>query len=106
MFACRCGIRGAFARWLVRFIDGNPDHPLNQGAAGAMTQCSPARLRKPLLRKSGSERGAAEFDEIEWSQAFDMLGGRPAHIRATDPNSTLQTATGIRHPNIVQKAQG
>jgi anaerobic selenocysteine-containing dehydrogenase len=50
MCACRCGIRVHLRDGEVRYIDGNPDHPLNKGvicakgAAGAMKQYSPARL--------------------------------------------------------------
>jgi anaerobic selenocysteine-containing dehydrogenase len=31
MCACRCGIRVHLRDGEVRYIDGNPDHPLNQG---------------------------------------------------------------------------
>lgn len=49
MCACRCGIRVHLRDGVVRYIDGNPDHPLNQGvicgkgASGIMKQYSPAR---------------------------------------------------------------
>src|SRR5688500_674712 len=72
MCACRCGIRVHLRDGEVRYIDGNPDHPLNQGvicakgASGIMKQVSPARLTQPLLRKPGSERGAGEFEPISW----------------------------------------
>ena len=64
MCACRCGIRVHLRDGEVRYIDGNPNHPLNQGvicakgASGVMKQRSPARLTRPLLRKPGAERGA------------------------------------------------
>ena len=57
MCACRCGIRVHLRNGEVRYIEGNPDHPLNQGvicakgSSGIMKQYSPARLTKPLLRK-------------------------------------------------------
>src|ERR1700729_2904582 len=79
MCACRCGIRVHLRDGQVRYIDGNPDHPLNQGvicakgASGIMKQVSPARLTKPLLRKAGSERGAGEFETISWERAFEIL---------------------------------
>ena len=63
MCACRCGIRVHLRDGEVRYIEGNPDHPLNQGvicakgSSGIMKQYSPARLTKPLRRKPGSERG-------------------------------------------------
>jgi anaerobic selenocysteine-containing dehydrogenase len=109
MCACRCGIRVHLRDGEIRYIDGNPDHPLNQGvicakgASGIMKQQSPARLTKPLLRKPGSDRGAAEFEEISWEQAFSILEKRLAHIRATDPKKfalftgrdQMQALTGL-----------
>ena len=92
MCACRCGIKVTIENNKVRFIQGNRNHPINKGvlcakgSAGIMKQCSPARLRNPLLRKPGTERGAGEFIEISWDQALDMLTERLARIRATDPN--------------------
>ena len=71
MCACRCGIKvhlrdsGNGAGPQVRYIEGNPEHPLNKGilcakgASGIMKQYSPARLTQPLRRKPGSARGAA-----------------------------------------------
>ena len=73
------------------YIDGNPDHPLNQGvicakgSSGIMKQYSPARLTKPLRRKAGAERGAGEFEAISWEEAFSVLAERLGKIRATDP---------------------
>ena len=91
MCACRCGIKVTLQEGKVRFIQGNRNHPVNhgvlcaKGAAGIMKQYSPARLRKPLLRRTGSDRGAGDFVEIEWSEALDVLTARLAHIRSTDP---------------------
>ena len=50
MCACRCGIKVHVRDGEVRYIEGNPEHPLNQGvicakgSAGIMKQVSPARL--------------------------------------------------------------
>ncbi len=109
MCACRCGIRVHLRDGEVRYIDGNPNHPLNQGvicakgAAGIMKQVSPARLTQPLLRKPGSERGAGEFEPISWERAFDMLTERLQKIRSTDPKQfalftgrdQMQALTGL-----------
>lgn len=109
MCACRCGIRVHMRDGEVRYIDGNPNHPLNngvicaKGASGIMKQYSPARLTKPLLRKPGSERGAGEFEEIGWDEAFSLLTERLAKIRATDPKKfalftgrdQMQALTGL-----------
>jgi anaerobic selenocysteine-containing dehydrogenase len=91
MCACRCGIRVHLRDGEVRYIDGNPNHPLNRGvicakgASGIMKQYSPARLTKPLARRPGSARGDNEFVEITWDEAFSTLQERLARIRATDP---------------------
>ncbi len=91
MCACRCGIRVTLRDGEIRHIEGNPDHPHNEGvicakgASGIMKQYSPGRLTKPLLRKPGSERGAGEFDAISWEQAFQMLEERLGKLRAEDP---------------------
>jgi sulfite dehydrogenase (quinone) subunit SoeA len=109
MCACRCGIRVTLRNDEVRYIEGNPDHPLNKGvicakgASGIMKQYSPARLTKPLLRKPGSERGAAAFEVISWDQAFDLMTERLAKIRSTDPKKfalftgrdQMQALTGL-----------
>ncbi len=109
MCACRCGIRVHLRDGKVRYIDGNPDHPLNQGvicakgSSGIMKQYSPARLTQPLRRKAGAERGAGEFEPIEWEEAFSLLTERLGRIRATDPKKfalftgrdQMQALTGL-----------
>ena len=113
MCACRCGIRVHLRDTgngpEVRYIDGNPNHPLNQGvicakgASGIMKQVSPARLTQPLRRKQGAERGDGEFEPISWDEAFEMLTERLAKIRATDPKKfalftgrdQMQALTGL-----------
>ncbi len=109
MCACRCGIRVHLRNGEVRYIEGNPEHPLNQGvicakgSSGIMKQYSPARLTKPLLRKPGSDRGDGQFEEIEWDAAFAMLEDRLQKLRATDPKQfalftgrdQMQALTGL-----------
>jgi anaerobic selenocysteine-containing dehydrogenase len=109
MCACRCGIRVTLRDGEVRYIQGNPEHPLNKGvicakgASGIMKQYSPARLTKPLMRKPKSQRGDNEFVEISWDKAFSIMEERLAHIRATDPKKfalftgrdQMQALTGL-----------
>jgi anaerobic selenocysteine-containing dehydrogenase len=91
MCACRCGIQITLENDQLRFIQGNRNHPVNQGvlcakgSAGIMKQLSPAKLRKPLRRKPGAERGSGEFEEIEWDEALSIVEARLRKIRATDP---------------------
>jgi anaerobic selenocysteine-containing dehydrogenase len=109
MCACRCGIRVHLRDGEVRYIDGNPDHPLNKGvicakgSSGIMKQYSPARLTRPLRRKAGAERGAGAFEPISWEEAFSTLAERLGKIRATDPKKfalftgrdQMQALTGL-----------
>ena len=90
MCACRCGIKVWITDGKIRYIQGNPAHPVNQGvlcakgAAGIMQHYSPARLRKPLLRVG--ERGSGEFKEIEWDEALQLATDWLAPIRARNPD--------------------
>jgi len=89
MCACRCGIKVHLLDGKIRYIEGNPDHPVNKGvlcakgSAGIMQHYSPARLSKPLRRVG--ERGSGEFKEIEWGEALDIATSWLASVRATDP---------------------
>jgi anaerobic selenocysteine-containing dehydrogenase len=90
MCACRCGIKVWLKDGRVRYIQGNPAHPVNRGvicakgAAGVMQHHSPARLRKPLKRIG--ERGRGEFVEIEWDEALSLASARLAAIRERNPD--------------------
>jgi len=109
MCACRCGITVTLKDGEVRYIEGNPEHPLNKGiicakgSSGIMKQYSPARITKPLLRKEGHERGTSSFKKIEWDEAFDIIEKRLGHIRETDPKKfalftgrdQMQALTGL-----------
>ncbi len=90
MCACRCGIKVWLKDGKIRYIQGNPAHPVNQGvlcakgAAGIMQHYSPARLSKPLLRVG--ERGSGEFKEIEWNEALSIATGWLKPIRERNPD--------------------
>ncbi len=89
MCACRCGIRVHLKGGQIRYIEGNPDHPVNKGvlcakgSAGIMHQNSPAKLNKPLLRVG--ERGSGEFKEIEWDEALALATDWLGDVRERDP---------------------
>jgi anaerobic selenocysteine-containing dehydrogenase len=90
MCACRCGIKVHLKNGRVRYIQGNPEHPVNKGvlcakgSAGIMQHYSPARLSKPLLRVG--ERGAGEFRQIEWEEALALATQWLGEIRARNPD--------------------
>ena len=89
MCACRCGIRVHLKDGRIRYIEGNPDHPVNKGvicgkgSAGIKQQYSPARLGKPLLRVG--PRGAGEFRELEWDEALATASRWLGDVRRSDP---------------------
>ncbi|HRY23685.1 MAG: molybdopterin-dependent oxidoreductase [Geminicoccaceae bacterium] len=89
MCACRCGIRVHKLDGEIRYIDGNPEHPVNRGvlcakgSAGIMHHNSPARLTKPLKRVG--ERGEGRFEAIEWDEALAIAEGWLRGVRETDP---------------------
>ncbi|MCY7355796.1 MAG: molybdopterin oxidoreductase family protein [Lysobacter sp.] len=90
MCACRCGIKVWLTDGKIRYIQGNPAHPVNQGvlcakgAAGIMQHYSPARLNKPMLRVG--ERGSGEFREIEWDEALQLATDWLRPIRERNPD--------------------
>ncbi len=92
----------------IRYIEGNPEHPLNQGvicakgSSGIMKQYSPARLTRPLLRKAGAERGAGEFEA-------DQLGAGlrdPDGAAGEDPRDRPEEVRALHRPRPDAGADG
>ncbi|MGF6661542.1 anaerobic selenocysteine-containing dehydrogenase [Paraburkholderia atlantica] len=77
MCACRCGIRVHLRDGEVRYIDGNPEHPLNQGvicakgASGIMKQYSPAHL--VAVARMPVPAGVSRLRVPEWRRALARL---------------------------------
>ena len=97
MCACRCGINVHMKDGKVAYIEGNRDHPVNQGvlcakgSAGIMQVNAPSRLRAPLKRVG--PRGSGEFEEISWDEALNLATDWLAPVREKDP-SRLAFFTG------------
>ncbi|MBL4603454.1 MAG: molybdopterin-dependent oxidoreductase, partial [Emcibacteraceae bacterium] len=89
MCARRCGINVHLKDGRVKYIEGNPDHPVNKGvlcakgSAGIMQQYSPARLTSPLKRVG--PRGSGEFEEISWDEAMEIATKKLRAVREKDP---------------------
>ncbi|MEM8979719.1 MAG: molybdopterin oxidoreductase family protein [Pseudomonadota bacterium] len=97
MCACRCGINVHMKEGKVAYIEGNRDHPVNQGvlcakgSAGIMQVNAPSRLRAPMKRVG--PRGSGQFEEISWDEALTIATDWLAPIRETD-QSKLAFFTG------------
>jgi len=89
MCACRCGINVHMQNGQVKYIEGNRDHPINQGvlcakgSAGIMQHYAPSRLRAPMKRVG--PRGSGEFQEITWDEALTIAEGWLRPLRETNP---------------------
>ncbi len=80
-----CGVLAHIENGRLVKIEGDPEHPWNQGRlcarALSMTQYieHPKRLRHPLKRVG--KRGEDKWEEITWDEAFDLIENRMTTIR-------------------------
>ena len=80
-----CGVLAHVKNGRVIKVEGDPDHPWNQGRLCSrclsMTQYMyhKDRLTKPLKRVG--ERGENKFEEISWDEAFDLIESKMKQIR-------------------------
>jgi formate dehydrogenase major subunit len=83
---CGCGFLVTAVNGKVTNIEGDPQHPINRGAAcskgSAIVQIAdnPKRLTKPLYRPPGG----TEWQEASWDWAIDRIARR---IKATRDSS-------------------
>ena len=80
-------------------IEGNPDHPVNQGKtsvrcqAGLQALYNPDRIRGPQVRTG--ERGSGQYEPISWDDAINQL---TQHLRA--PNGEVILATNVERGSL------
>ncbi len=80
-----CGVLAYVKEGKLVKIEGDPDHPWNQGRlcprALALTQYieHPQRLRHPLKRVG--ERGEGKWERISWDEALDLIEKRMKAIK-------------------------
>ncbi len=80
-----CGVLAHVKNGKLVKIEGDPDHPMNQGRlcarALAMTQYNnhPDRLKHPLKRVG--KRGEDKWEKISWDEALDLIEDRMNRIR-------------------------
>lgn len=94
--AAGCGILVRVMEGRAKKIEGNPDHPVNQGKLCAKGQASlqslynPDRLRRPFQREG--PRGAGTFVPLKWEEGMQRLAqvlqdGRVPPMMVTRPLS-------------------
>ena len=104
--AVGCGAIVAAQDGKVVNLEGDPDHPINEGAlcskGMALSQLNtvdgeinPHRLQKVKYRK----KGATEWQEISWEQAFEMIAQR---VKATRDANFIETDSEGRTVNRVE----
>ena len=88
-----CGIHVRVVEGRAKKIEGNPEHPVNQGALCARGQAAlqelyhPDRLPGPARR--AGPRGSGGLSPVPWERALDEVGRRLAEIRSRDPGRIL-----------------
>ena len=67
MCACRCGIRVTLRDGEIRFIEGNPDHPINKGRLCARGQTGIGRTYHPDRIEGPASRSTdGSLQSISW----------------------------------------
>ena len=90
-----CGVLAHIEDGRLVKIEGDPEHPWNQGRLCArclaMTQYvhHPDRLTRPLKRVG--ERGEGRWQEISWDEAFDLIEKRLKKIRGNSAPKALSS---------------
>ena len=94
MCACRCGINVHVKDGKVAYIEGNKDHPVNQGvlcakgSAGIMQVNAPSRLDSPMKRVG--PRGSGEFKKISWDEALSLAVQWLKPLRKKAPEKIIE----------------
>ncbi len=85
----RQGKPGLIKMGLAKKLEGNPQHPVNQGKlcargqAGLQVLYHPDRITHPIKRSG--PRGSGEFQPISWDDALKELGAHLAPWQAAKP---------------------
>lgn len=96
----RQGQLGLLQMGLAKKLEGNPNHPINQGKlcprgqAGLQVTYHPDRLRNPLKRTG--PRGSGEFQSIRWDQAIQELVSQLSPLQSAKPDSFAFLTSPLR----------
>src|SRR5208282_1850920 len=93
----RNGQLGIIKMGLAKKLEGNPNHPINQGRlcprgqAGLQVTYHPDRVRTPLARTG--PRGSGQFQEITWDDALKQLVSHLSALQASREEGRLAFLT-------------
>ncbi len=102
----RRGQQGLIKMGLAKKLEGNPQHPVNQGKlcargqAGLQALYHPDRITHPLKRTGA--RGSGEFQEISWDDAVKELA---AHLTALQRSTSTGGVTFLARPLSGQRRE-
>ena len=97
MCSAGCGILVRTRERMANKIEGNPLHPVNQGAlcargqAGLQMLYNPDRIKGPMKR--AGERGSGQFEEIGWDEAINTAVGKLNNIKVAGHADAVIFAT-------------
>ena len=97
-----CGISVRTREGRAKKIEGNPNHPVNQGGlcakgqAGLNALYNPDRIQSPLIREG--ER----FREISWDRALTELGQRLGSLKIRKQSDRISVLAGRQSGHIGQ----
>jgi anaerobic selenocysteine-containing dehydrogenase len=89
----RRGQQGLIKMGLAKKLEGNPQHPVNQGKLCARGQASlqvlyhPDRITHPIKRTGA--RGSGEFQAISWDDALKEVSAHLATLQSSGSPSSL-----------------
>ncbi|MFZ0980066.1 MAG: molybdopterin-dependent oxidoreductase [Candidatus Acidiferrales bacterium] len=93
----RHGQLGLIKMGLAKKLEGNPNHPINQGKlcprgqTGLQVTYHPDRIRTPLHRSG--PRGSGQFKEITWDDAIKQLVSQLTPLKESKQASGLAVLT-------------
>jgi menaquinone reductase, molybdopterin-binding-like subunit len=102
----RRGQQGLIKMGLAKKLEGNPQHPVNQGKLCARGQASlqllyhPDRITHPIKRTG--PRGSGEFQAISWDDALKEVS---AHLGTLQASGSANTLAFLSRPLSGQRAE-
>jgi anaerobic selenocysteine-containing dehydrogenase len=93
----RNGQAGVLKMGLAKKLEGNPQHPINQGKlcprgeAGLQVTFNPDRIKNPLKRVG--QRGSGQFVQVSWDQAIQELSAQLSPLASPHTGHSLAFLT-------------